>query len=107
MHFSLGTVFSHLNQLLNKPPLLVGVGAIITRDNLILLGKHYVTLFVVAHSASGHPVVCEPNKCTGWQGFRVQECAPEVWAAQAHSIAEVIKPHRLPIHSAPVVNNTH
>lgn len=36
-------------------------------------GKHYVTLFVVAHSASGEPQLCEPNKCSSWQWFRWSE----------------------------------
>ena len=31
--------------------------------------KHYVTLFVVAHGASGDPEVREPNKCECWGWF--------------------------------------
>jgi len=31
--------------------------------------KHYVTLFVLAHAASGTPQRCEPEKCAGWQWF--------------------------------------
>ena len=33
-------------------------------------GKHYVTLFVVAHAPSGVPAVREPSKCAGWHWFR-------------------------------------
>ncbi|KFN43663.1 nucleotide triphosphate diphosphatase NUDT15 [Arenimonas oryziterrae] len=33
-------------------------------------GKHYVTLFVVAHSADGEPVLSEPEKCLRWDWFR-------------------------------------
>ncbi|MEO7065274.1 MAG: NUDIX hydrolase [Rhodanobacter sp.] len=44
-----------------------------TNDVFASEGKHYVTLFVVAQSASGQPVVCEPDKCTGWQWFRWTE----------------------------------
>lgn len=32
-------------------------------------GKHYVTLFVLAHCAHGEPVVREPHKCAGWHWF--------------------------------------
>lgn len=35
--------------------------------------KHYVTLFVIAESHEGEPVVLEPNKCLGWQWFRWSE----------------------------------
>ncbi|KOC89305.1 nucleotide triphosphate diphosphatase NUDT15 [Winslowiella iniecta] len=31
--------------------------------------KHYVTLFAVAHQPVGEPVLCEPEKCGGWQWF--------------------------------------
>jgi len=31
--------------------------------------KHYVTLFVVAHSAFGNPEVREPEKCECWAWF--------------------------------------
>lgn len=31
--------------------------------------KHYVTLFIVAHHAVGEPLLCEPDKCSGWQWF--------------------------------------
>ena len=40
-----------------------------TSDVFASEGKHYITLFVVAQSSSGHPVVCEPDKCAGWQWF--------------------------------------
>lgn len=35
--------------------------------------KHYVTLFVLAHSVSGEPQLCEPAKCSSWQWFRWSE----------------------------------
>jgi 8-oxo-dGTP diphosphatase len=35
--------------------------------------KHYVTLFVLAHSGAGEPVVREPTKCARWQWFRWSE----------------------------------
>ncbi|MDZ7862268.1 nucleotide triphosphate diphosphatase NUDT15 [Acidovorax sp.] len=41
-----------------------------TNDVFASEGKHYVTLFVVAQSVSGHPVACEPHKCAGWKWFR-------------------------------------
>jgi 8-oxo-dGTP diphosphatase len=31
--------------------------------------KHYVTLFVVSHSTTGEPRVCEPTKCAEWRWF--------------------------------------
>ena len=33
-------------------------------------GKHYVTLFVVAHAQPGVPRVREPSKCSAWHWFR-------------------------------------
>jgi 8-oxo-dGTP diphosphatase len=35
--------------------------------------KHYVTLFVLAQSASGEPQLCEPAKCSSWRWFRWSE----------------------------------
>jgi 8-oxo-dGTP diphosphatase len=32
--------------------------------------QHYVTLFVIAASVSGDPVVREPHKCAVWQWFK-------------------------------------
>jgi len=31
------------------------------------IGRHYVTLFVLAHHVSGEPAVLEPAKCTEWR----------------------------------------
>jgi 8-oxo-dGTP diphosphatase len=39
----------------------------------IFEGKHYVTLFVVAHIATGEPRLLEPEKCSQWQWFRWSE----------------------------------
>jgi 8-oxo-dGTP diphosphatase len=36
-------------------------------------GKHYVTLFVVAHAPTGVPQVREPSKCSAWRWFRWSE----------------------------------
>ena len=36
-------------------------------------GKHYVTLFVAAHSAVGEAALCEPDKCSEWRWFRWSE----------------------------------
>jgi 8-oxo-dGTP diphosphatase len=30
-------------------------------------GKHYITLFVTAHSRHGEPALCEPEKCSQWR----------------------------------------
>ena len=67
---------------------MVGVGGIVLRNGLVLLGKrkgshgpytsdvfpeekkHYVTLFVVARSETGEPEIREPNRCEVWQWFR-------------------------------------
>lgn len=40
-----------------------------TNDVFYSEQKHYVTLFVLAHAASGTPQRCEPEKCAGWQWF--------------------------------------
>ena len=37
-----------------------------TSDVFALENKHYVTLFVLAHSADGEPVVHERTKCARW-----------------------------------------
>jgi 8-oxo-dGTP diphosphatase len=39
-------------------------------SNDIIEGKHYVTLFVVAHKAEGEPRLLEPEKCSQWQWFQ-------------------------------------
>jgi len=44
-----------------------------TNDVFALEGKHYVTLFVTAHSAAGEPALCEPDKCSEWRWFRWSE----------------------------------
>ena len=36
-------------------------------------GKHYVTLFVIAHCPGGSPVVLEPTKCRRWEWFSWSE----------------------------------
>lgn len=35
--------------------------------------KHYVTIFMIAHSVHGEPRTCEPDKCEGWQWFVPEE----------------------------------
>ena len=44
-----------------------------TNDVFAAEGKHYVTLFIVAESSDGDPVVLEPGKCSGWRWFRWSE----------------------------------
>ena len=44
-----------------------------TSDVFAPEGKHYVTLFVIAHSASGQAAVLEPTKCARWEWFRWSE----------------------------------
>jgi 8-oxo-dGTP diphosphatase len=41
-----------------------------TSDVFAAEGRHYVTLFVLAHCAAGEPEVCEPAKCSRWGWFR-------------------------------------
>lgn len=41
-----------------------------TYSNDLFEGKHYVTLFVVAHDVAGEPRVLEPDKCSRWEWFR-------------------------------------
>lgn len=40
------------------------------------VNKHYITLLVVSHDASGEPQLLEPEKCEGWQWF-APEALPE------------------------------
>ncbi|MDK9758176.1 NUDIX domain-containing protein [Vibrio sp. D173a] len=44
-----------------------------TNDIFEKEGKHYVTLFVVASSASGEPQVTEPDKCKQWKWCRLDD----------------------------------
>ena len=44
-----------------------------TNDLFASEGKHYITLFVLAHSAFGEARVCEPTKCSSWAWFRWSE----------------------------------
>ena len=44
-----------------------------TSDVFALENKHYVTLFVLAHSADGEPVVHERTKCARWVWCRWSE----------------------------------
>ncbi|THU01552.1 NUDIX domain-containing protein [Lampropedia puyangensis] len=44
-----------------------------TSDIFASEGKHYITLFVVGQSNFGDPVICELEKCAGWQWFRWSE----------------------------------
>ncbi len=37
-----------------------------TNNVLVEKGLHYVTLFMVAHDASGEPQRREPDRCAGW-----------------------------------------
>jgi 8-oxo-dGTP diphosphatase len=41
-----------------------------TSDVIAPQGLHYVTLFVMAHAATGEPQVREPAKCAGWSWHR-------------------------------------
>lgn len=41
-----------------------------TNDVFATENRHYVTLFVVAHTAPGNPQLREPSKCLSWQWFR-------------------------------------
>ncbi len=40
-----------------------------TNDYFAAEGKHYLTLFVIAHSSKGNPALLEPHKCLEWKWF--------------------------------------
>ena len=44
-----------------------------TNDVMPSEGKHYVTVFILARSKHGTPVIMEPEKCEGWSWFRWSE----------------------------------
>jgi 8-oxo-dGTP diphosphatase len=44
-----------------------------TNDVFEAEGKHYITLFVTAHSTAGEPALCEPDKCSEWRWCRWSE----------------------------------
>lgn len=41
-----------------------------TNDIFKSEGKHYITVFVLAHSETGEPKVMEPEKCEEWKWFK-------------------------------------
>ncbi len=45
----------------------------VTNDIMREENRHYITLFVQADCPSGEPIVCEPDKCRGWQWFIWEE----------------------------------
>lgn len=49
--------------------------------------KHYITLFMVAHSAQGEPQCLEPEKCEGWQWFAL-DALPEPLFAPLRTLIE-------------------
>ena len=51
-----------------------------TSDVFHAEGKHYVTLFVTAHSAAGEPALCEPDKCSEWRWCRWSELPAPLFA---------------------------
>jgi 8-oxo-dGTP diphosphatase len=44
-----------------------------TNDIFVKEGKHYITVFVLAHSETGEPKVMEPEKCEEWRWFKWHE----------------------------------
>jgi 8-oxo-dGTP diphosphatase len=44
------------------------------------IGRHYVTLFVIADSPDGEPELREPEKCEGWEWFRWSELPTPLFA---------------------------
>ncbi|MFS2225843.1 nucleotide triphosphate diphosphatase NUDT15 [Pantoea sp. B65] len=44
-----------------------------TNDIFIDEQKHYLTLFAVTHDPVGEPLLCEPDKCRGWQWFDLHQ----------------------------------
>ncbi|HET9205448.1 MAG TPA: NUDIX hydrolase [Burkholderiaceae bacterium] len=41
-----------------------------TNDVFADVGRHYVTVFVIAHAPHGEPRLCEPAKCAEWRWCR-------------------------------------
>ncbi|MDE1186371.1 MAG: NUDIX hydrolase [Pantoea sp.] len=42
--------------------------------------KHYITLFMVAHSLHGEPQCLEPEKCEGWHWFAPEQLPQPLFA---------------------------
>jgi len=51
-----------------------------TSDLFPEAGKHYVTLFVVAHALTGIPTVREPSRCLAWRWFHWNELPRPLFA---------------------------
>ncbi|HSW04030.1 nucleotide triphosphate diphosphatase NUDT15 [Aquabacterium sp.] len=51
-----------------------------TSDVFEAVGKHYVTLFVLAACADGEPALREPDKCSRWDWFRWSELPTPLFA---------------------------
>jgi 8-oxo-dGTP diphosphatase len=49
--------------------------------------KHYVTVFVVAHSPTGEPRILEPAKCEAWQWFSWSHLPQPLFAPLASLVA--------------------
>ena len=75
LEFGEGVVECAAREVLEETGLVIrdGVTGAYTSDVFSREGRHYITLFVVARSEAGEPVVREPEKCAGWQWFRWSE----------------------------------
>ena len=54
-----------------------------TNDVFADAGKHYVTVFVIAHAPHGEPRLCEPAKCAEWRWCRWSDMPEPVFAPLA------------------------
>ena len=53
--------------------------------------KHYITLFVLASCNEGEPQICEPDKCTQWQWFPLDELPEPLFLPLTNLLREPLK----------------
>jgi ADP-ribose pyrophosphatase YjhB (NUDIX family)/catechol 2,3-dioxygenase-like lactoylglutathione lyase family enzyme len=64
-----------------------------TSDVFDDVGRHYVTVFVIAHAPHGEALVCEPDKCAEWRWCRWDALPQPLFAPLAQLRASGYVPH--------------
>ena len=65
-----------------------------TNDVFADVGKHYVTVFVIAHAPHGEPRLCEPAKCGEWRWCRWSDMPEPVFPPLAPAARQRLRTRR-------------